>query len=132
MPRTRLFVVLLVMAALNEGGCAQLNLPQRGFATRYFVQSIEPRFRNDGQQEGVGESRGAMPSVDKNIPEASATNPDQMAGAYDAKGNAATLQKCIDVARNRGRDAGYQGFDDDTQKSVFDRTLADCLKWYSR
>ena len=132
MPRAILLATCLAIAALSEMGCAQLNLPQRGFATRYFVQTIEPRLRSDGQQDGAGEGHAALPSADNNIGGGSATHLDQISGAYNVNSKAAIRQKCVDVARNREIEAGYQGFDDDTQKDVFNKTLAECLKWNSR
>jgi hypothetical protein len=36
---------------------------------------------------------------------------------------------CIKLAKARASDAAYQGEDDTTQRSVYDRTYADCMDW---
>ncbi|HEY0302416.1 MAG TPA: hypothetical protein VGC36_13810 [Rhizomicrobium sp.] len=41
-------------------------------------------------------------------------------------------QKCNRIARERAFDVGNQGFDSDMQKTVYDRTYADCLAWAVR
>jgi hypothetical protein len=36
---------------------------------------------------------------------------------------------CAKLARARASDAAYQGEDETTQRSVYDRTYADCMDW---
>jgi hypothetical protein len=36
---------------------------------------------------------------------------------------------CAKLARARASDAAYQGEDEGTQRSVYDRTYADCMDW---
>jgi hypothetical protein len=39
---------------------------------------------------------------------------------------------CTQTARSRADDAMTQGFDEDTQKQIYDATFADCRKWVGR
>jgi hypothetical protein len=39
---------------------------------------------------------------------------------------------CVALARQRASDAAYQGEDEETQHSVYDRTYAECMDWDSK
>ncbi len=39
---------------------------------------------------------------------------------------------CQTVASDRSSDVAMQGFDEDTQTSVYNRTYADCMAWAAR
>ena len=125
-------VTLLAFAALNGVGCAQLELPKRGFATRYFVQSIEPQLQNEGRSAESGGGQVPTLSSDESNTGPSTLSPSHIAGKDNDASEATIRKKCVNVANKRAGDSGYQGFDGDTQKLVFDQTLGDCLKWHAR
>jgi hypothetical protein len=39
---------------------------------------------------------------------------------------------CASVARQRARDAAYNGIDGDMQQQIYARTYADCMAWKSK
>jgi hypothetical protein len=64
--------------------------------------------------------------------ETAAPAPARMAEAAPAPVNTAprpASDHCIKLAKARASDAAYQGEDGDTQRSVYDRTYAECMDW---
>ncbi len=104
MSPVRIGVLLLPVFFLF--GCANVSLPQSGFATRYYHSDIAPLL---GLEEGAGDGSRAG----------------SVAGP-------AGVDSCDAVARERALDVEAQGFGEDMQAKVYDATRRDCAAWRAR
>lgn len=113
MPR-RFGLAILLVAALSLSSCEQLGLPEQGFVTRHvgsladlIPDSSKPPNNFDGRTTG---------GYDRSSPGHRGANED----------------KCEWAAQHRAEDADAQGFDEDTQRQVYELTLKDCRAWTAR
>jgi len=116
---TLLFVASL---ALGMTSCASLSIPKRGFLTRYFSRSyLQNSLRTSHDLAGTP----LHPAIESyTVP----ARPYPPAG-HPSLASVETRNTCLVVARQRAGDAAFQGFGDQSQKSVFDRAYNDCVAW---
>ncbi|MBL6852335.1 MAG: hypothetical protein ISS15_00625 [Alphaproteobacteria bacterium] len=93
-----------VLAVLLLSGCS--DLPQRGFATRFFNNNVDLTLNPSTAFDG---SPLVTPSGTRLAPDA-----------------------CEVTARARAQDVAAQGFGPETQQQVFQGALMDCRKWRER
>ena len=98
--------MLFIAVALATTACSDLGLPEQGFLTRAVMSN---------------------PNSD-HYP----TAPQVVSAQRPGAGAASAREDCSAVARQRASDVAAQGFDEETQKAVFDGTYADCAKWQAR
>lgn len=108
----RFGLAIQLVAALSLSSCQELGLPEQGFVTRH-VGSLADLMRVEPQNDVDG---GAL---------------DRNRGLAPASGSP-NKDKCEWAAGHRAQDADAQGFDEDTQKQVYELTLKDCLAWATR
>jgi len=112
--------VLAIAVAL--AGCSSLDVPKRGFVTRYFAgSSLQNSVTTTADFTGQP-SHSAMETY------AGPTRPRDSSGPVSSS-LARNLNTCTTVARERATDVAFQGFGEPTQKTVFDNTYRDCLTW---
>ena len=116
-------LVVGLAAALSAASCSQLGLPEQGFATRYLGGTIGPYLHETVQTSSSFDGRSLRPESASGGTASQPIASNVAGGGRDA---------CSEAARQRAEDAADQGFDDDTQKVVFDGTFANCAAWRAR
>src|SRR5579859_6335986 len=115
-----LTAVLVTLLALGTMSCA--SLPKRGFLTRYFSGSyLQNSLRTTHDLAGTP-FHSAIDSY--TVPARSYPPSERPSTAF-----LQTRSVCLAVARQRAGDAAFQGFGDQSQKSVFDRAYSECVAW---
>jgi len=100
------FVAVFAVAA-----CSNLGVPEQGFVTRYVTGPSSADLQDTLPPSAV---------APVNVPQS-------------ATGNVASQSEdCMAVARQRSREAAFQGFNEDVQKEVFDTAFADCDAWAAK
>ena len=103
----RFGLAIQLAAALSLASCQQLGLPEQGFVTRH-VGSLGDLMRDTFEPQNDFDGR-TVDRGDRLAPVSGSANED----------------KCEWAAQNRAQDADAQGFDEDTQKQVYELTLKD-------
>jgi hypothetical protein len=113
---------VLLSVAIGLAGCSSLGFPKRGFVTRYFAGSdLQKSVTTSADFTG----QPFHPAIETY---AGAARPRGVSGPVSST-LARNLSTCETVARQRATDISFQGFGDATQKTVFDNTYRDCIRW---
>src|SRR5258706_968810 len=119
----------LVVLALVCASCTSVDLPRRGFVTRYFAGSyLQDSVRTTDDFAG----RPLRSAIDSYVGAPPAGVAVTSGSPSMSASMARTMQTCQLAARQRASDGEYQGFSETTQKAGFDSTNADRISWRSK
>ncbi len=117
----------MLVVVLGAASCSSLGFPKRGFVTRYFAgSSLQASVTTTNDFAG----RPLKPAIDSYAGAAALPVKPDASGRVNMSTNLAqTVRTCQQAAHDRASDVAMQGYDDETQKSVFDVVYADCMNW---
>jgi hypothetical protein len=95
-----------LMLSVLVGACSADSLPERGFATRFYLGAVAPSLDSP---RGPGRAPLAGSSGEPIAPDS-----------------------CEAFARARSEDVADQGFSAEVQQKVFEATQQDCQAWRQR
>jgi hypothetical protein len=127
--RAKLLGTISVLAlGFGLTSCASVDLPRRGFLTRYFAGSaLQDSARTTDDLVG----RPLQSPINTYVGAAAAAYPAKPVSARMSTTLAQTVQECALSAHQRALDLAFQGFGDQTQRTVYDSTYAGCISWHT-
>lgn len=127
--QVKLLCLISVLAmGIGLASCTNIDLPRRGFLTRYFAGSaLQDSVRTSDDLVG----RPLQPPINTYVGAAAEAYPAKPGSARMSTTLAQTVQQCALSAHQRAQDLAFQGFGDQTQKTVYDSTYASCISWHT-